>query len=221
MELTDLTRDLEALRDEALAAIAAAADVAGARGDRARRPRQEGPAHGRPARDRRAAGGGSAAGRGGRERRPRRDRGRARGARRRTSAGRSSRHASGAEAVDVTTPGRPIRRGALHPIIETIREIADDLRPVRLRDLRGPRGRGRRHELPDAEHPARPPGARPLGHALRRHRGPPPADPHLARPDPGDAVRRRRRSGRCSPAAATATRRSTPATPRSSSRSRG
>ena len=29
-----------------------------------------------------------------------------------------------AEAVDVTTPGRPIRRGALHPIVETAREIA-------------------------------------------------------------------------------------------------
>ncbi|MFL5725618.1 MAG: phenylalanine--tRNA ligase subunit alpha, partial [Chloroflexota bacterium] len=30
-----------------------------------------------------------------------------------------------AEAVDVTTPGRPIARGALHPIQETIREIGD------------------------------------------------------------------------------------------------
>jgi phenylalanyl-tRNA synthetase alpha chain len=29
-----------------------------------------------------------------------------------------------AEAVDVTTPGRPIRRGSLHPILETAREIA-------------------------------------------------------------------------------------------------
>jgi phenylalanyl-tRNA synthetase alpha chain len=29
------------------------------------------------------------------------------------------------EAVDVTTPGRPIRRGSLHPIVETAREIAD------------------------------------------------------------------------------------------------
>ena len=29
------------------------------------------------------------------------------------------------EAVDVTTPGRPIRRGSLHPIIETAREIAE------------------------------------------------------------------------------------------------
>jgi phenylalanyl-tRNA synthetase alpha chain len=30
-----------------------------------------------------------------------------------------------AEAVDVTTPGRPIHRGSLHPIIETAREIAE------------------------------------------------------------------------------------------------
>ncbi|HEX5828897.1 MAG TPA: phenylalanine--tRNA ligase subunit alpha [Candidatus Limnocylindrales bacterium] len=30
-----------------------------------------------------------------------------------------------AEAMDVTTPGRPIRRGSLHPIVETAREIAD------------------------------------------------------------------------------------------------
>jgi phenylalanyl-tRNA synthetase alpha chain len=30
-----------------------------------------------------------------------------------------------AEAVDVTTHGRPVRRGSLHPIMETAREIAD------------------------------------------------------------------------------------------------
>jgi len=30
-----------------------------------------------------------------------------------------------AEAVDVTTPGRAIRRGSLHPVMETAREIAD------------------------------------------------------------------------------------------------
>ncbi len=30
-----------------------------------------------------------------------------------------------AEAVDVTAPGRPIRRGSLHPIVETAREIAE------------------------------------------------------------------------------------------------
>jgi phenylalanyl-tRNA synthetase alpha chain len=31
----------------------------------------------------------------------------------------------GAEAVDVTTPGRPIRRGTLHPSIESMRQIAE------------------------------------------------------------------------------------------------
>jgi len=31
-----------------------------------------------------------------------------------------------AEALDVTTPGRPVRRGSLHPIMETAREIADE-----------------------------------------------------------------------------------------------
>ena len=30
-----------------------------------------------------------------------------------------------AEAIDVTAPGRPIRRGSLHPIVETAREIAE------------------------------------------------------------------------------------------------
>ncbi len=30
-----------------------------------------------------------------------------------------------AEALDVTTPGRPVRRGSLHPIMETAREIAE------------------------------------------------------------------------------------------------
>ena len=56
-----------------------------------------------------------------------------------------------------------------------------DLRPVRVRGLRESRDRGRPHQLPDAQHPARSPGAGPVGHALRRRRGPPPADAHLAR----------------------------------------
>ena len=61
------------------------------------------------------------------------------------------------------------------------------LRPVRLRRLRGPGDRGRRHQLPDAQHPAGPPCPRPLGHALPRHRGPPAAHPHEPGPDPRDA----------------------------------
>ena len=54
VDLADLTRDLEALRDDALAAIAAARRRRRARGARARRPRQEGPPDDGPARDRRA-----------------------------------------------------------------------------------------------------------------------------------------------------------------------
>ena len=41
------------------------------------------------------------------------------------SAAPSSRPGSPPRPSDVTTPGRPIRRGSLHPIVETAREIAD------------------------------------------------------------------------------------------------
>ena len=88
-------------------------------------------------------------------------------------------------------------------------------------DLRGARGRERRHELPDAQHPARPPGPGPVGHAVRGHRrgaccGP---TPRPARS--GSCRRSGRRSGPSCRAAASATRRSTRRTPPSSSRSRG
>ena len=65
-------------------------------------------------------------------------------------------------------PAHPAR----HPPPDRRDDRADraDLRPVRLRDLRGPGGRDRRHQLPDAQHPARPPGARPVGHDVRRPR---------------------------------------------------
>jgi phenylalanyl-tRNA synthetase alpha chain len=43
-----------------------------------------------------------------------------------------------AEAVDVTTPGRPIRRGSLHPIIETAREISEVFRQFGFVDYEGP-----------------------------------------------------------------------------------
>ena len=47
-----------------------------------------------------------------------------------------------AETIDVTMPGRPIRRGSLHPSIESMAEIARHLRPVRLRrSTRAPRSR--------------------------------------------------------------------------------
>ena len=124
MDLTDLTRDLEALRDEALASIEAAADVAaleaieldvlGRKGRLTAILRGIG---GLPAEDRPRVGAVAnvvrSAVAAALEERGRTLRGSALDARLR------------AEAVDVTTPGRPIRRGALHPTHETIREIAE------------------------------------------------------------------------------------------------
>jgi phenylalanyl-tRNA synthetase alpha chain len=124
VELTDLTRDLEALRDDALAAIAAAGDVPTLEaieldvlGRKGRLtavlrgigglPPEDRPRVGAVANVVREAIEAALAERGGTLR------GSALGAR------------LAAEAVDVTTPGRPIRRGSLHPIVETIREIAD------------------------------------------------------------------------------------------------
>jgi phenylalanyl-tRNA synthetase alpha chain len=43
-----------------------------------------------------------------------------------------------AEAVDVTTPGRPVRRGSLHPIMETAREISEVFRQFGFVDYEGP-----------------------------------------------------------------------------------
>ncbi|MFL5750094.1 MAG: phenylalanine--tRNA ligase subunit alpha [Chloroflexota bacterium] len=123
MELNDLTGDLEALRDDALASIATAADVPALeaieldvlgrkgrltivlRGIGALTP-EDRPTVGAVANEVRGAIEAALAERG--------------GALRRTAL--EARLA--AEAIDVTTPGRPIRRGSLHPIVETIREIA-------------------------------------------------------------------------------------------------
>ncbi|HEV7809369.1 MAG TPA: phenylalanine--tRNA ligase subunit alpha [Candidatus Limnocylindrales bacterium] len=124
MDLADLTRDLETLRDDALASIAAASDV----------PALEAieldvlGKKGRLTAVLRGIGGLAA------EDRPRvgaianevrlaleaalADRGR-------DLRGSALEARLAAEAVDVTTPGRPIRRGALHPITETIAEIAE------------------------------------------------------------------------------------------------
>jgi phenylalanyl-tRNA synthetase alpha chain len=124
VDLAELTRDLESLRDEARAAIEAASDVAGldaieldVLGKKGRLtavlrgigalPAEDRPRVGAIANEVRTALEAALATRG-------TDlRGSELAARLR------------AEAVDVTTPGRPFRRGALHPIQETIREIAD------------------------------------------------------------------------------------------------
>jgi phenylalanyl-tRNA synthetase alpha chain len=124
VDLTDLTRDLEALRDEAVAAIAAAEDVPaleaieldvlGRKGRLTQILRGIG---GLPAEDRPRVGAVANVVRAAVE---------AALAERGTDlrgAALESRLRS--EAVDVTTPGRPIRRGALHPTPETIREIAE------------------------------------------------------------------------------------------------
>jgi phenylalanyl-tRNA synthetase alpha chain len=123
VELADLTRDLEALRDEALASIPAAQDTAsldaleldilGKKGRLTTVLRGIG---GLPADDRPQIGAVANAVRGSIET-ALADRGSVlRGSELETRLA--------AETVDVTTPGRPIRRGTLHPSIESMREIA-------------------------------------------------------------------------------------------------
>ena len=183
MDLADLTRDLEALRDDALASVAAAGDVAALEaleidilGKKGRLTTVLRGIGSLPADDRPRVGAIANAVRGDIE---------AALAERGTDLrGSALTGRLAAETVDVTTPGRPIRRGTLHPSIESMAPDRRDLRPVRVRRLREPGDRGRPDQLPDAQHPARPPGARPVGHALRRRRGAPAADAHVARPDP-------------------------------------
>ena len=124
MDLADLTRELEALRDDALASIERAAnsaslealelDVLGKKGRLTSvlrgigaLPGEDRPKVGAVANTVRAAIEGALAERG-------------RALRERELEARLT-----AEAVDVTTPGRPIRRGSLHPSIEAMREIAE------------------------------------------------------------------------------------------------
>jgi phenylalanyl-tRNA synthetase alpha chain len=124
VDLTDLTRDLESLRDEALAAIAAAGDVPaldaievdvlGRKGRLTTVLRGIG---GLPPEDRPRVGAVANVVREAIE---------AGLAERGTLLRGSALEAQlRAEAIDVTTPGRPIRRGALHPIPATIEAIAD------------------------------------------------------------------------------------------------
>jgi phenylalanyl-tRNA synthetase alpha chain len=124
MDLETLTRDLHALRDRALAAIAGATDpdaldavsvqFLGKKGELTgvlrgigALPAEDRPRVGAVANDVRLAVEGALAERG------------------------TALHGSAltqrllAETVDVTTPGRTIRRGSLHPINETVREIAE------------------------------------------------------------------------------------------------
>jgi phenylalanyl-tRNA synthetase alpha chain len=123
VDLTDLTRDLEATRDDALAQIGRAQDVPtleaieldvlGRKGRLTTVLRGIG---GLPAEDRPRVGAVANVVREAVEKAVEE-----RGATLRESALEAR---LAAEAVDVTTPGRPVRRGALHPIVETAREIA-------------------------------------------------------------------------------------------------
>ena len=124
MDLAELTRDLEALRDETLFSIEAAADVPALEaieldvlGKKGRLtgilrgigalPAEDRPRVGAIANQVRGALEAALAARGG------------------DLHGAALETRLRVETVDVTTPGRSIRRGALHPIEETIREIAE------------------------------------------------------------------------------------------------
>jgi phenylalanyl-tRNA synthetase alpha chain len=124
VDLADLTRDLESLRDEALTSIAATTDVASLEaleldvlGKKGRLttilrgigalPSDDRPRVGAVANEVRAAIEGALAARGADLR----------------GAAQADRLA--AETLDVTTPGRPIRRGTLHPSIEAMGQIAE------------------------------------------------------------------------------------------------
>jgi phenylalanyl-tRNA synthetase alpha chain len=124
VDLADLTRDLEALRTDALAAIERAPDTAGldalevdVLGKKGRLtsvlrgigalPPEDRPKVGAVANTVRQAIETALAERGAALR------------------GSELEARLAAEAVDVTTPGRPIRRGSLHPSIEAMREIAE------------------------------------------------------------------------------------------------
>ena len=124
MDLAGLTRDLEALRDDALAGLAAAADAAAVAAldvdVLGRKGRLTGVLRGigaLPAEDRPTVGAIANTIRGEIE-----DAiaARGRGLRSGELAGRLV-----AEAVDVTLPGRPVRRGTYHPIATTIERIAE------------------------------------------------------------------------------------------------
>jgi phenylalanyl-tRNA synthetase alpha chain len=124
VDLADLTRDLDTLRDEALASISAARDVAALEaievdvlGKKGRLTAVLRGIGGLPAEDRPRVGAIANEVRGALET-ALADRGR-------ELRGSALEARLAAEAEDVTTPGRPVRRGALHPINETIDEIAD------------------------------------------------------------------------------------------------
>ncbi len=124
MDLADLTRDLEALRDDALGTIAAAADVAALEalevdilGKKGRLTTVLRGIGALPPEDRPRVGAVANTVRGSIEM--------ALAERGATLRGAELTGRLAAETLDVTTPGRPIRRGSLHPSIEAMGQIAE------------------------------------------------------------------------------------------------
>jgi phenylalanyl-tRNA synthetase alpha chain len=124
VELADLTRDLEALRDDALASIAASGDVAALEaleldilGKKGRLTAVLRGIGALPPDDRPRVGAVANAVRGAIET--------ALAERGATLRGAALTERLATEALDVTTPGRPIRRGSLHPSIEAMGQIAE------------------------------------------------------------------------------------------------
>ncbi len=219
MDLVDLTRELETLRDDALGSIAAAVDVAALEaleldilGKKGRLTTVLRGIGALPPDDRPRVGAVANAVRGDDRGGPGRARHDLRGS---ALTGRLA-----AETVDVTTPGRPIRRGSLHPSIEAMGQIAEIFGQFGFVVFESP-------EIEDdltnfqmlnipPDHPARDLWDTLYvdveGRLLRTHTSP--GQIHVMQTDeaadPGAPAR----------VAASATRRSTPRTARSSSRSR-
>ena len=220
MDLAQLTSDLERCGARATSAAAAAPDTAaleaieievlGKKGELTAILRGIG----------RAAGRGPPEGRRGRQPGPRGRRGfavrgpdaaRGRGARR-----------PGSPPRRPTSPRRaaPSAAGSLHPIVETAREIADVFAQFGFVVYEGPEIEDDVTNFQMLNIPPDHPGARPVGHALPRRRGQAAAHAHEPGPDPRHAAASGRRSGRCCRGGASGTKPWTPATRRSSSRSR-
>ena len=205
VDLASFRAQLDALRDRALAAVAAADDSRRAR-RRSRPPSSAARASCArcwaasarfPARTGRASAPSPTP-----SARPSRPRSRSAG-----SASSASRSRSGWPPSGSTSrcPGAPLWRGSLHPIARpSARSRASSASSASCR--REPGGRDRRAELPGAQHPRGPPGARPVGHDLRGdpRRSPARSDgdrrcaalrTHTSPgPDPRDARRPSRRS---------------------------
>ena len=90
--------------------------------------------------------------------------------------------------LDVTLPGRPVRRGRLHPATRAMRRDLQHLRRHGLPGVPQPRGRGRRDELRAAQHAAAPPGPGHVGHVPHDDAGRVAANAHVAGSDPRDAA---------------------------------